>query len=497
MATSWDFSGAELWATTVDATPPKKKETKELSFEIDTSDKIWKPFSNRTDAELYLKTYRTQCGWKLRDYQIEDILRFPTSGFRVLYNHMMGLGKTGMSCVAASVFQKTPVLVGCKAGLKYQWMKQIWEFTGEVAQIINQPDDMILPNVKFYIVSLDMMRKFTEDDWERIGAQSLIIDECQHIKNFESKRTRALRKVGKTIPCILGLSANAIENRFTEYWPVLSILRPNTFGNREFFIGTWVLTHYDRYTGRVKGDRVSDPKLWKQATDWFIIRRKKEDVLTELPPMNFTNEFFNLEKEFGEEYDRYQNEFLEYYDEAQGKGTSGFGMFSNILQYMSKMRHLTGRAKVKTTVQHTIDFLESTQYELTEEGFERTSASESERKITLFTHHLDVAKSIVEGINAWLAKNDYEPVLHYHSGLDAKQRFELVETFEKNPKRRVMVASLLSAGEGLNLQFCSDSVLVERHWNDSKEKQAIEGRFHRMGQTAESVDALTSWRSGR
>jgi len=65
----------------------------------------------------------------------------------------------------------------------------------------------------------------------------------------------------------------------------------------------------------------------------------------------------------------------------------------------------------------------------------------------------------------------------------------VLDEFKANPKRPVLIASLLAAGEGLNLQFCSDSVLVERFWNHSKEEQAVVGRFHRIGQVANSVDA--------
>ena len=44
-----------------------------------------------------------------------------------------------------------------------------------------------------------------------------------------------------------------------------------------------------------------------------------------------------------------------------------------------------------------------------------------------------------------------------------------------------MIASTLAAGEGLNLQFCSDAVILERQWNPANEQQ-VEGRFHRFGQ---------------
>ncbi len=52
-----------------------------------------------------------------------------------------------------------------------------------------------------------------------------------------------------------------------------------------------------------------------------------------------------------------------------------------------------------------------------------------------------------------------------------------------------MIASTLASGEGLNLQSCSDCVMHERQWNPSAEEQA-EGRFIRIGQLAQSVNAV-------
>jgi hypothetical protein len=72
--------------------------------------------------------------------------------------------------------------------------------------------------------------------------------------------------------------------------------------------------------------------------------------------------------------------------------------------------------------------------------------------------------------------------------MNGQLRFETQEAFNKAP-RALMVASTLAAGEGLNLQTCSDCVIHERQWNPANEEQA-EGRFIRIGQTASVVNAV-------
>lgn len=88
---------------------------------------------------------------------------------------------------------------------------------------------------------------------------------------------------------------------------------------------------------------------------------------------------------------------------------------------------------------------------------------------------------LIAELNSELAKIGEKPVLNLHSGLDSFKRQELVDTF-KNNGSRIMVASQLAAGEGINLQFCSDAVMLERQWNPANEEQS-EDRFHRFGQT--------------
>jgi SNF2 family DNA or RNA helicase len=206
--------------------------------------------------------------------------------------------------------------------------------------------------------------------------------------------------------------------------------------------------------------------------------------MKDLPPVRKSNHFFNLEKEFADVYEAYVEEFTKYFDETKD---TGFALFSNLLGYFAKMRHLTGRAKTGIVVDYVKDFLIANDgYSMTDDGFEKISEP---KKITIFCHHKDVAEGIQLLLNAEMQDiPNCSPCLMYNSSLDAEARNKMIEKFRDDSSCRVMIASLLAAGEGLNLQFCSDSMLVERHWNHQKEEQAVVGRFHRPGQK-ESVNA--------
>ena len=134
-----------------------------------------------------------------------------------------------------------------------------------------------------------------------------------------------------------------------------------------------------------------------------------------------------------------------------------------MLAIMTKMRQVTAVGKVDTCVDFVTEHLLGT-----------------DRKITIFAHHEVAINLLIEKLNSWMTDGDFLPVLHLHSGLDSFKRQQLIETF-KNTDHRVMVLSTKAAGEGLNIQFVSDSIMFERQWNPASEEQA-EDRHHRFGQ---------------
>jgi SNF2 family DNA or RNA helicase len=142
---------------------------------------------------------------------------------------------------------------------------------------------------------------------------------------------------------------------------------------------------------------------------------------------------------------------------------------------MNEMRQVIGLAKVKPTVEYVEEFLENW-----------PANGKVGRKIVVFAHHIRAADMLEDALNEILPTFDCLPVLRMKGGMKAKDNYELEQEFKNNPKRRVLVASTLAAGEGKNFQFCSDAVLMERQWNPANEEQA-EARFTRIGSEADFV----------
>ena len=116
------------------------------------------------------------------------------ANYRAGYFHEQGVGKTICSLMPIVQFPEKmlPFAVICKSSLKAQWWKEILEWTGIVSQPIMTSKDTPFPEAfKGFIISYDMIKSI---DWlDKLNLKYVILDECQQIKNSQSKRTQSLR----------------------------------------------------------------------------------------------------------------------------------------------------------------------------------------------------------------------------------------------------------------------------------------------------------------
>lgn len=392
----------------------------------------------------------------------------------------MGLGKT-IQAGGVIFFHKElwPVLWIVKAGLKYQFSSFILNWMGDehLPQVINGSKDWLMPGFKHYIIGYDMLvqkeRKlksgaiarqgFDISQFDRIGIKCVVLDECQQIKNADSARTQMVRRVvrdRKVIP----LSGTPWNNRGSELFPVLNMMDPTKFGSEAAFKREWVDYFYQGAYLKEGGIKRWKIKAFKDYTKDLCIRRERTEVMSELPLVNRTKLNITMDTTQEEAYDEAVDEFVKWY-EAQAADLGGMA----IIAAMAKMRHLVALAKIPATIDYVDEFVEDT-----------------DRKLVVFAHHKDVQSLLFDELKSRYGEE--MPVLQLVAEMNAYQRNEAQDKFN-SAKRAILVASQLAAGEGLNLQTCSDCVMHERQWNPGKEEQC-EGRFIRIGQMATNVNAV-------
>jgi SNF2 family DNA or RNA helicase len=213
----------------------------------------------------------------------------------------------------------------------------------------------------------------------------------------------------------------------------------------------------------------------------MLIRREYEEVMDEFPDINRTKLPVQLGELEQETYDDSVSDFVAWYNDYLQEGREDSLNGLEILAKMSRMRHITGLAKIPATLAFIEEFVEDTN-----------------RKLVIFVHHKDVGELMHQALTSVDENNTYKElvkvlkeqgiaVFKYTSELSDAERFVMQEAFNKVP-RAIMIASTLACGEGVDLQTCSDAIMHERQWNPQNEDQAAPGRFRRIGQKANTIN---------
>jgi hypothetical protein len=385
----------------------------------------------------------------------------------------MGLGKT-IQALGYIKFhpESCPVLYVVKSGIKYQWYMQILRWLGikYLPQVLETGKDGIIPNLRSYIISYDLLRRFDTSKLEKIGIKTVILDECQLIKNPDSTRTGEVRKVVKLAQHVIPLSGTPWKNRGEEFFVALNMLDALKFDSFERYKHRWVDYYYDG--PRLKQGGIKNVKAFKEYTKDLIIRRERVEVMPELPLVNRVKLYCQMEEHANEAYQNEVNEFVKFYNNAVIGGEEGtFESAQGILARLARMRQITGLAKIPVTLEDIEEFFD-----------------ETDRKLAVFVHHVAVGKLLVDKARELdVIREKGIKVLTLTADMNSEQRYQVQEEFNNTPQI-LMIGSTLASGEGLNLQSCSDCIMHERQWNPANEEQA-EGRFIRIGQKAQSVTA--------
>lgn len=432
----------------------------------------WKPEVQNCKHE-WIKTKCVNCGeFKLMDFQIKGA-RFVeaalASGKGAGVFDEMGLGKTIQS-LAYLKFNPKRTLFIVKSAITFQWFKEILRVLGPsaFAQIIRTSRDPLLPNLRSYIVSYDLLRRFDQEKIKALGIECVVLDECQQIKNPDSTRTQEVRKiVGDPKVQVIALSGTPWQNRGSEFFPVLNMIDPVKFYSYQHFLDTWVSYYWHGDKQKMGGIKNID--RFKAYTEHIVIRREYNEVMTEYPDVNRMKLAMQMDEMSQDNYDQAESAFVKWYNQHIIDGTEDSVGSIEILAQLTRARHIIGLAKIPATL-----------------GFLEEFYEENDRSIVVFVHHKDVADILIEE-----CKKRFPNVV-----IDALKGSPAMDDVEKNAvasrfglKRTFLVASTLACGEGIDgLQKGYDSILHERQWNPAKEDQATPGRFKRIGQKSPVIN---------
>ncbi len=286
----------------------------------------------------------------------------------------------------------------------------------------------------------------------------LILDESQNIKNAESKSYRAVASIPSKHR--LSLTGTPIENSLSDLWSQMNFLNPGQLGNFKFFKETYLLPIERDH------DAEASSRLNKLIGP-FILRRTKEQVAADLPPVMeelLTIEMTAEQQELYEsEKSSVRNYLLKNIDELEPRNTAFV-----VLQALTRLRQIAIHPRLIDPASK----LESGKFN------EILSMLET---LVAENHKILVFSSFVKHLNllgeACRQKNwDYCCLTG-----QTTDRQSVISAFQSGSGKNIFLISLKAGGVGLNLTAADYIFIIDPWWNPAAEMQAI-SRAHRIGQ---------------
>jgi len=228
----------------------------------------------------------------------------------------MGLGKTLTALMAALKLIKEKkvkkILVICPASLKYNWALEIAKFTDCTYHVIEgnakKRSTQYSGNHTFTIMNYDLLRTLDMDQITKIKWDLIISDEIQRAKNYSTATSKKIRTLDA--PYIFALTGTPIENDVMDLFTIMKFINPDVFGsNPKRFKDRYC---EQNYFGAVTGYKHLD-EIKKKLSN-VMIRRKKRDVLDELPDKVVQYYYVNLNEEEKKLYKQYKSGIIEGYN---------------------------------------------------------------------------------------------------------------------------------------------------------------------------------------
>ncbi|MGH8296452.1 MAG: DEAD/DEAH box helicase, partial [Steroidobacteraceae bacterium] len=389
----------------------------------------------------------------------------------------MGLGKTVQvlallegrreeRCGTAPEASTTPgpSLVVVPRSLIFNWMEEAARFTPKLRVLDHTGLKRLKGNDHFadYDLILTTYGTLRRDaaDFQDTRFDYVILDEAQAIKNAGSASAKAARLLKGDHR--LALSGTPIENHLGELWSLFEFLNPGMLGAASVFRLT-------QSAGRDPDDETR--KLLAQALRPFLLRRTKEQVISDLPPKVEQTLYCELEGKQRKLYD----ELRDHYRQSLLKRIERVGLARSKIQILEALLRLRQAALHPGLLDKRragepaakLEVLLPRLKEALEEGHKSLVFSQ-------FTSMLAILRERLDGAGIPYAYLDGR----------TRDREEVVTRFQSDPDCKLFLISLKAGGLGLNLTAAQYVFLLDPWWNPAVEAQAID-RAHRIGQTGQ------------
>lgn len=298
----------------------------------------------------------------------------------------------------------------------------------------------------------------------RMEFEYIVLDESQQIKNHESKVFQAINQLNGKYK--ISLSGTPIENSLADLWSQMQFINPNLLGSFRFFKKEFIQP-IEKQQDELKKDRL------RSLVQPYLLRRTKEEVAKDLPPLVSKVFFSDMEAEQKKLYEKEKSAARNYLLENFVANDPKYRIM--VLQSLTKLRQMANHPRLvvpefnKESGKFN-DIIEHWQV-IRKAGHKALFFSSFVRYLELFRQYFQQQGQQF----AWLT-GDLRP----------EERQAQIRQFEEDPATEAFLISIKSGGTGLNLTAASYVFILDPWWNPSIEQQAI-ARAHRIGQDKQVI----------
>lgn len=354
------------------------------------------------------------------------------------------------------------VVVITPNSLKFNYYYEVQKFTKSLAYVVNwKKNKCAIEDAKYIIVNYDFFNpsksdKFN-DKWNKLNIKDIdcvILDECQKIKNTKTNIFRNFKKTFNKkifnggVESKMFLSGTPAPNRAYELYTVLNQISPTDFPTKKHFYEYYCGMTYDvGGWGYVSDDEKTRFEELFHKIAPFTHRKKKADVLKDLPDKQYQRVILDIDKKEEQTYNDIEssvvNEFL-------------LNPTSNPLTIMLRLRQFLSTIKVK----HVIELVDN--------------ILETGEKVIL----VDMFKE-----SLYALKKHYGDIAELHTGdQKVEERSDVVKLFQDtNSKTKIFLGSIQTANYGLTLTAASKMFILTLPYSVGEYDQVAD-RCHRIGQ---------------
>jgi SNF2 family DNA or RNA helicase len=375
-------------------------------------------------------------------YQLQGIA-FLMPRHAALLADEMGLGKTMQAILALRLLfhggLARSCLVVCPKPLVLNWTRELRMWAPEVPfEVIGGDADArraswFVSNCPLKLINYELLTRdasFACD--ERVNFDVVVLDEAQRIKNSSSKTAQVVRSVKRSRSW--AMTGTPIENR------------PDDLVNIFAFVDA------DRIPPETPMKRL--PAL----TGDCILRRTKEEVVSDMPPKIIRDTYLELTSAQRAAYDLAENEGV-----IQLNALGDTITVQHVFELIMRLKQICN-----------FDPLTGQSAKLEQLLADMAEVAESDRKAIIFSQWVEPLEMLARELQP------FGPLL-FHGKVPQKERQPILDRFKTDPSKHVILMSYGTGSVGLNLQFTNYVFLFDRWWNPAIEDQAI-NRAHRLGQ---------------